>query len=178
VEQRPESDQHAVRDEAARRRRERERRRRKRRKDEDDGDVVGDALDTAEAAVEIGGGVSRLPGCGRSGGRRDCDGCGSGGGSGSGRGGGGCDGCDGPCDFTLLRLSTALLAVSVLMPTAGNGWLVAVLIRGYQRWLTRFTPICPSTPSCSAYALAAVEALGSRRGLAAAAHRIRRCGTR
>jgi hypothetical protein len=94
---------------------------------------------------------------------------------GSGRGDSGCDGpCD--CNFTLLRLSTALLVASALTPASGSGRLAWALIRCYQRWLSRFTPACPSTPSCSAYALAAVDALGPRRGLAAA-HRIRRCGT-
>jgi putative component of membrane protein insertase Oxa1/YidC/SpoIIIJ protein YidD len=54
--------------------------------------------------------------------------------------------------------------------------LVQALVRGYQRRLSRFTPDCPSTPSCSDYALAAVESLGARRGLLAAAGRIHRCG--
>ena len=98
-----------------------------------------------------------------------------------------CDGCDVPscdtpsCDVPdcdcggcdLLRVST-LLAVALVVPR-GRG-LVGLVIRGYRRWLTRFTPACPSTPSCSAYALAAVTGLGGRRGLRAAARRVRRCG--
>lgn len=98
----------------------------------------------------------------------------------------GCDGCDGPdcdcggCDFPLLRVSTLLALVALVVPV-GTGGLVAalieLLIRGYRRWLTRFTPSCPSEPSCSAYALAAVQALGARRGLRAAAHHVRACGT-
>jgi putative component of membrane protein insertase Oxa1/YidC/SpoIIIJ protein YidD len=66
---------------------------------------------------------------------------------------------------------------SAVTPAWGNGRLVRALIRGYQQWLSRYTPACPSNPSCSAYALAAVEASGPRRGLAAAALRIRGCGT-
>jgi hypothetical protein len=92
----------------------------------------------------------------------------------------GCDSCDGPdcgCDVLLfVRLSTLLLVVAALLPAVGCDRLVAASIRGYQRWLTRFTPSCPGSPSCSAYALAAVRRLGARRGLAAAACRVRHCG--
>lgn len=91
----------------------------------------------------------------------------------------GCDSCDGPdcgCDVLLfVRLSTVLLVVAALLPAAGCDALVAASIRGYQRWLTRFTPRCPGSPSCSAYALAAVRRYGARRGLAAAARRVQHC---
>ena len=91
----------------------------------------------------------------------------------------GCDSCDGPdcgCDVLLfVRLSTVLLVVAALLPAVGCDALVAASIRGYQRWLTRFTPRCPGSPSCSAYALAAVRRLGARRGLAAAARRVAHC---
>ena len=60
---------------------------------------------------------------------------------------------------------------------AGGTGLVRAAIRGYRRWLTQYTPACPSTPSCSGYALAAVETHGARRGLVLAARRIRACGT-
>ena len=104
-----------------------------------------------------------------------------------------CDGCDVPscdlpgCDLPdcdcggcdLLRVSS-LLAVVALVAPPGTGGVVAALvelaIRGYRRWLTRFTPVCPSEPSCSAYALSAVRTSGARRGLRAAAHRLRSCG--
>jgi putative component of membrane protein insertase Oxa1/YidC/SpoIIIJ protein YidD len=94
-----------------------------------------------------------------------------------------CDGCDVPdCDCggcDLLRVSSLLALVALVVP-AGTGGLVATVIelaiRGYRRWLTRFTPACPSEPSCSAYALTAVTTLGARRGLRAAARRVRSCG--
>jgi hypothetical protein len=101
---------------------------------------------------------------------------------------GGCDmpdcdvpGCDVPdCDCggcNLLRVS-AVLALAALVVPAGTGGVVAALIRFYRRWLTRLTPVCPATPSCSAYALSAVQTLGARRGLAAVARRVRACGGR
>ncbi|WP_232661599.1 membrane protein insertion efficiency factor YidD [Pseudonocardia sp. TRM90224] len=87
---------------------------------------------------------------------------------------GGCDGCGG-CDCNLLlRLSSVMLFVAALVPEAGGG-VVLSAIRGYRRWLTRFTPRCPAPVSCSAFALDAVERLGPRRGLVAAAGRVRRC---
>jgi hypothetical protein len=90
-----------------------------------------------------------------------------------------CDGCDVPdCDCggcDLLRVSTLLAVVALVVP-AGAGGLVGLAIRGYRRWLTRFTPACPSEPSCSAYALTAVTTSGARRGLRAAARRVRSCG--
>ncbi|HEY0815065.1 MAG TPA: membrane protein insertion efficiency factor YidD [Pseudonocardia sp.] len=94
-----------------------------------------------------------------------------------------CDipGCDLPdCDCggcNLLRLSTVLAMVALVVPV-GAGAPVAALIRFYRRRLTRLTPVCPSSPSCSAYALSAVQTLGARQGLAAAARRIRACGVR
>ncbi len=88
----------------------------------------------------------------------------------------GCDGCDGCNLLVLVRLSSLLLVAAAVMPETGGRVLVRALLRAYRRWLTRFTPACPSTPSCSAYALAAVETRGARVGLIATAHRIRRCG--
>jgi putative component of membrane protein insertase Oxa1/YidC/SpoIIIJ protein YidD len=75
----------------------------------------------------------------------------------------------------VLRLSTWLLVASALVPEIG-GALVCAILRGYQRRLTRFTPSCPQSPSCSAFTLGAVESLGPRHGLAAAARRIQSCG--
>jgi putative component of membrane protein insertase Oxa1/YidC/SpoIIIJ protein YidD len=88
-----------------------------------------------------------------------------------------CDGCD-VCDFLLfVRLSSVLLGVAVVLPETGGRAMARALLRAYRRWFTRFTPACPSTPSCSAYAVSAVESLGARRGLVAAAIRVRSCGT-
>lgn len=86
-----------------------------------------------------------------------------------------CDACDLDCGgCNLLRLSLVLSTAALLVPpTAGR--LVVGLIRAYRRRLSRFTPACPATPSCSAYALAAVETFGPRPGLAAAARRVRTC---
>ena len=94
-----------------------------------------------------------------------------------------CDGCDVPdCDCggcDLLRVSSLLALVALVAPASTGGLVATVIelaIRGYRRWLTRFTPACPSEPSCSAYALTAVTTLGARRGLRAAARRVRSCG--
>jgi uncharacterized protein len=95
----------------------------------------------------------------------------------------GCDACDGisgcdgggDCGFPLLRVSLLLAVAALLVPGSAAGPVMAA-IRFYRRMLTRFTPVCPSTPSCSTFSLAAVERLGARRGLAAAAVRVRRCG--
>ena len=84
------------------------------------------------------------------------------------------DACD--CGgFPLLNLSLLLTVAALLLP-ASAALPVRGLILAYQRLLTRFTPACPSSPSCSAYALTAVQRLGARRGLTAAAARVRACG--
>jgi putative component of membrane protein insertase Oxa1/YidC/SpoIIIJ protein YidD len=83
------------------------------------------------------------------------------------------DACD--CGgFPLLKLSLLLTVAGLLLPASAVRP-VGGLIRAYQRHLTRFTPPCPAAPSCSAYALRAVQRLGARRGLAAAAARVRAC---
>jgi membrane protein insertion efficiency factor YidD len=85
--------------------------------------------------------------------------------------------CDLPCDCDLLlRLSTLLSVAAALVPARAGRSPVLALLRFYRRRLTRFTPSCPSTPSCSSYALDAVQTLGARRGLAAAGRRVRDCG--
>jgi hypothetical protein len=88
----------------------------------------------------------------------------------------GCDGCDGLSGCNLLQVSSLLFLAALLVPDTGTTGGVLALLRAYRRWLTRFTPRCPSPVSCSAYALAAVAALGPRRGLVAAARRVRGCG--
>ncbi len=147
-----------------RRRRERRRRRqeRRRRAREDKRDTAEAAADTCELveAARTCGGCGRAASRGRSGGGGD----------------GGC-GCDGPCDLPTLRLSPLLFLAAAVTPARGADGLVRAAVRGYQRWLSRFTPRCPGTPSCSTFALTAVDELGVRRGLAAAATRVRDCGS-
>jgi uncharacterized protein len=49
-------------------------------------------------------------------------------------------------------------------------------VRFYQRYLTRFTPHCHQTPSCSQYGYEAVKEHGFRIGIQMAADRIKQCG--
>ena len=50
------------------------------------------------------------------------------------------------------------------------------VIRGYQRLISRYTPpVCRFTPSCSHYALGALQVHGLLRGAPMAAWRILRC---
>ncbi|MEJ3654232.1 membrane protein insertion efficiency factor YidD [Actinomycetes bacterium KLBMP 9759] len=171
-----------------RRRREEERRRRRQERREE---IKDEAKETAFDSVSDG---VDIPGFGRSsGGGRGGDGPSGGGSSGGSSGGGkggdgpsgggggggkdGCDACDCDCNPFLLRVSALLMLAAVVLPES-RGRLTSAAIRGYQRWLSRFTPRCPSTPNCSSYALTAVETLGVRRGLRAAAARVRACGRR
>jgi hypothetical protein len=144
--------------ESERRRRRREQRRRRREERQDGLEAVGDTCEAIESLRSCGSGCARL-GRSRSGGS----------------GGDGCS-CDGPCDLFLLRVSPLLVLAAAVVPARGTTGLVRVALRGYQRWLSRFTPVCPSTPSCSAYALDAVARHGARRGLRLAAARVRACG--
>jgi hypothetical protein len=139
--------------------RRRERRRRRREERRDTAEAVGDTCEVLDSVRSCGSGCARL-------------------GGGRGGGGGGGDGCncDGPCNFTLLRVSPLLLLAAAVVPARRASGLVSAALLGYQRWLSRFTPTCPSTPSCSAYALAAVARHGARRGLRLAAARVRACG--
>jgi len=143
-------------EEAEQEQRDRERRHRRREERPGIAETVGDTCELVDAVRGCGAGCGQL---GRSRG-----------------GGGGCD-CNGPCDgLSLLRVSTVLLVAAAVVPARGAGGLVRAALRGYQRWLSRFTPACPSTPSCSAYALAAVARHGARRGLRLAAARVHTCG--
>jgi hypothetical protein len=141
-------------DDEARRRRAEEERRRRRKKDDDGPDVE----DVVEAPGMICDGCSLA--------RRSC--------SGRRSGGSGCDACD--LLLMSLSLSAVLRLVAGALPRRRGSDAVVALIRGYQRLLSRFTPSCPQTPSCSAYAVDAVRTLGPRRGIRAAAARIRACG--
>jgi hypothetical protein len=51
-----------------------------------------------------------------------------------------------------------------------------LLLRGYQRWISpALPPACRYTPTCSHYALEAVEVHGALRGSLLAAWRVLRC---
>lgn len=53
---------------------------------------------------------------------------------------------------------------------------IAALIRGYQRWVAPgFPPACRFFPSCSQYALEALERHGLLRGLSLTVRRLLRC---
>ncbi len=53
---------------------------------------------------------------------------------------------------------------------------VHILLRGYKRWVSpMFLPACRYVPTCSEYALEAVERYGVLRGGALAAWRLLRC---
>jgi hypothetical protein len=144
-------------DETERQRRRRERRRRREER-QDRIEAAGDTWELLDSVRSCGSGCARL-GRGRGGGSSG-DGC----------------SCDGPCDLFLLRVSPLLLLAAAVVPARGATGLVRAVLRGYQRRPSRFTPACPSTPSCSAYALTAVERHGARRGLRLAAARVRACG--
>jgi putative membrane protein insertion efficiency factor len=50
------------------------------------------------------------------------------------------------------------------------------MLRGYKRWISpAFPPSCRYVPTCSEYALEAVERYGAVRGLAMASWRVLRC---
>ncbi|HEY4320492.1 MAG TPA: membrane protein insertion efficiency factor YidD [Gemmatimonadales bacterium] len=55
-------------------------------------------------------------------------------------------------------------------------WLVALLIRGYQRFISpMLPPACRFVPSCSQYTLEAVRRYGAIRGSWLGLRRIARC---
>jgi len=54
--------------------------------------------------------------------------------------------------------------------------LALALLRGYKRWISpMFRPACRYVPTCSEYAMEAVERYGALRGLAMAGWRVLRC---
>ncbi|HEU5040230.1 MAG TPA: membrane protein insertion efficiency factor YidD [Gemmatimonadales bacterium] len=64
----------------------------------------------------------------------------------------------------------------MVSPTAWPRRLLAGLIRGYQRTLSRaLPPSCRFYPSCSQYALEAVTRHGALKGTWLAARRLARC---
>jgi putative membrane protein insertion efficiency factor len=56
-------------------------------------------------------------------------------------------------------------------------WILLRVIRAYQRWISPVRPpACRFTPTCSAYAVTAVERFGAVRGGWLATRRLLRCG--
>ena len=56
-------------------------------------------------------------------------------------------------------------------------WILLRAIRAYQRWISPVRPpACRFTPTCSAYAVTAVERFGAVRGGWLATRRLLRCG--
>ncbi|MCW2139458.1 hypothetical protein BXY51_004019 [Actinoplanes cyaneus] len=88
--------------------------------------------------------------------------------------------CDVPgCD--LFRLSTLLTIVALLghRSTARPAErAVLAAIRGYRKVSPRLPTRCRFRPTCSAYAVEAIQRYGLGRGLRMAAARLRRCGPR
>lgn len=59
---------------------------------------------------------------------------------------------------------------------ADLGKLLALPVRGYQRWISPLTgPSCRFWPTCSAYSIEALEQHGALRGLYLTTRRILRC---
>lgn len=55
-------------------------------------------------------------------------------------------------------------------------WMLKCLIRGYQKFISPLFPaVCRFEPSCSAYALEAIERFGALKGSYLAARRLLRC---
>jgi uncharacterized protein len=81
----------------------------------------------------------------------------------------------------LLLSAPARLSRAVRRPShGGDPGIMYRAIRIYQTDLSRHTPACPHTPSCSEYAAQAIERHGAARGAWLTARRLLRCrpGTR
>ncbi|WTW99811.1 membrane protein insertion efficiency factor YidD [Streptomycetaceae bacterium NBC_01309] len=143
--------------------------------EEEEEEQARDWSDAADAASDSGG-----------------DGGGDGGGDagGSADGGGGdsscgdgcdCGGCD--CGLLIMRLQIRLLAIALaclLRPARGReARLDARMLRAVRRYRTEVSPTrppcCRYTPTCSTYAVTALERHGAARGGLLTFRRLRRC---
>lgn len=61
-------------------------------------------------------------------------------------------------------------------PSSPAAWALLALIRAYQRWISpALAPRCRFYPSCSAYAVTAIQRFGAVRGALLAAWRLLKC---
>ncbi|MGW0661679.1 membrane protein insertion efficiency factor YidD [Streptodolium elevatio] len=138
-----------------------------------------DWSDAVEAASDSGGGDG---GGGDSGGGGDAGGSADGGGGDSSCGDGcDCGGCD--CGLLIMRLQLRLLAIALaclLRPARGrDARLDARMLRAVRRYRSEVSPTrapcCRYTPTCSTYAVTALERHGAARGGLLTFRRLRRC---
>jgi uncharacterized protein len=84
------------------------------------------------------------------------------------------------------RVTLAIIAVVALLALVDRirgarrstvGRILIAAVRAYQRWISPLRPpSCRFTPTCSAYAVTAIERHGALRGGWLAARRLLRCG--
>lgn len=88
--------------------------------------------------------------------------------------------------MTAGRVTLAILAAVVLLSLVDRirgarrstlGRILVAVVRAYQRWISPVRPpVCRFSPTCSAYAVTAIERFGPLRGGWLAARRLLRCG--
>jgi putative membrane protein insertion efficiency factor len=112
--------------------------------------------------------LSDLAGC-----LPDPDGCSDGCGD-------GCDGCGSGCDLNLMLIAAATVAAAgrVTSPPGarpGTGLLIRLVVAYRTHVSPRRAPCCRYTPTCSTYALTALQTHGPLRGTRLTLARLRRC---